>query len=373
MPWSNQGGGGWQGGGGRGPWGQGPSGGGPQPPNLEELLKRGQDRFRRSMPGGFGGFRGILIAILVVIAAWLLFTTPYRVQPDEQGVVLRFGKYVRTTAPGFHLKLPDPIETVLQPKVTRENQIDVGFIDTSRSGREGSIRDVPAESLMLTGDENIVDIDFIVVWRVKDAGEFLFKIRNPEQTVKAVAESAVREVVGRSAIDDVITEERQQVEQQAYDIIQSTLDEYQSGIELVRVKLQQADPPQPVIAAYRDVQAAAADQERLRNEAQAYANDIIPRARGEAEQIRLDAEGYKERVVADAQGEAARFLAIYHEYAQAKDVIRQRMYLETMEDVLQGMNKVVIDSKQGQPGVVPYLPLPEIQKRAAGQKQGARQ
>jgi modulator of FtsH protease HflK len=363
MPWSNQGGGGgWQGGGGRGPWGQGPSGGGPQPPNLEELLKRGQDRFRRSMPGGFGGMKGVIIAILVVLVAWFGLTSPYRVQPDEQGVVLRFGKFVRTTAPGLHFKFPSPIETVLLPKVTRENQVNIGFHEIGASGRADNIRDVPEESLMLTGDENIVDIDFAVVWRIKDAGAYLFNIRDPEGTVKAVAESAMREVVGRSAIDDVLTEGREALEQDSQKVIQNALDDYGAGVEIVRVKLQKSDPPGAVIDAFRDVQAARADQERMRNEAQAYANDVIPRARGEAEQIRLQAEGYKQEVVADAEGEAARFMAILKQYELAKDVTRERMYLETMESILAGINKVVIE--KGQSGVVPYLPLPEIQKRA---------
>jgi len=366
MPWSNQGGGGgWQGGGGRGPWGQGPSGGGPQPPNLEELLKRGQDRFRSSMPGGFGGLKGIIIAILVVLVAWLGFTSPYRVQPDEQGVVLQFGKYVRTTAPGLHFKLPSPIETVLRPKVTRENQVDIGFNQFAGSGRSTSIRDVPEESLMLSGDENIVDIDFAVVWRIKDAGAFLFNIREPEDTVKAVAESAMREVVGRSEIDDVLTEGREALEVDTQTVIQNALDEYGAGVEIVRVKLQKSDPPSAVIDAFRDVQAARADQERMRNEAQSYANDVIPRARGEAEQLRLEAEGYKEQAVADAEGNAARFMSILAEYELAKDVTRQRMYLETMEEILAGMNKIVIESGENQTGVIPYLPLPEIQKRAS--------
>jgi membrane protease subunit HflK len=318
------------------------------------------------MPGGVGGSRGFIIVILIALAVWGL-TGFYRVQPDEQGVVLRFGKYVRTTPPGFHYRAPTPIEEVLLPKVTRENQVNIGFVATNRAGRTVPAQDKPEESLMLTGDENIVDIDFAVVWRIKDAGHYLFNIRHPEGTVKAVAESAMREVVGRSAIDDVLTEERESVERDSQEVMQAALDDYGAGIEIVRVKLQKADPPDAVIAAFRDVQAARADQERMRNEAQAYANDIIPRARGEAEQVRLEAEGYKEQVVADAEGEASRFLAIYSEYAQAKDVIRQRMYLETMEEILAGMNKVVIDSKQGQTGVVPYLPLPEIQKRIQGE------
>ncbi len=352
MPWSNQGG-----------------GGGPQPPNLEELLKRGQDRFKKSMPGGVGGSRGLIIVILIALLVWGL-TGVYRVQPDEQGVVLRFGKYVRTSSPGIHYRAPSPIEDVLLPKVTRENQVNIGFIATNRAGRTVPSQDKPEESLMLTGDENIVDIDFAVVWRIKDAGNYLFNIRHPEGTVKAVAESAMREAVGRSAIDDVLTEERESVERESQAVMQAALDDYGAGIEIVRVKLQKADPPDAVIAAFRDVQAARADQERMRNEAQAYANDIIPRARGEAEEVRLQAEGYKEQVVADAEGEASRFLAIYGEYALAKDVIRQRMYLETMEEILAGMNKIVIDSGASGSGVVPYLPLPEVQKNM---EKGARQ
>jgi membrane protease subunit HflK len=215
---------------------------------------------------------------------------------------------------------------------------------------------------MLTGDENIVDIHFAVVWIISDAGKYLFNVRNPEGTVKAVSESAMREVVGRMRIDDVLTEGREQLQNDAHQLIQATLDAYNTGVEIVRVNLQKSDPPAAVIDAFRDVQAARADQERLRNEAQAYANDIIPRARGEAEQIRLDAEGYREQVVAQAQGEVSRFLAIFKEYSVAKDVTRRRIYLETMEDVLSGMTKIIIDSERGS-GVVPYLPLDRLQPR----------
>ncbi len=372
MPWNNQGGGGggpWGGGGGQGPWGggSGGGGGGPQPPNLEELLRKGQDKLRGGLPGGkLGGGIGLLIVALVVLGFWGA-TGVYRVGPDEQGVELLFGKFHVTTQPGLHFRFPNPIQQHLTPKVTRENQVNIGFVDTSATGRTSAKRDVPAESLMLTGDENIVDIDFAVFWRIKDAGDYLFRIRNPDQTVKAIAESAMREVVGRSKIDDVVTENRATVETDAHKIVQETLDDYQSGIEVIRVKMEKADPPEAVIAAFRDVQAARADLERMRNEAQSYANDVIPRARGESEMIRLQAEGYKERVVADAEGASARFVSIYNEYSIAKNVTRQRMYLETMEEVLSGMNKVVIDSEGGQSGVVPYLPLPEIQKRVTGQ------
>jgi membrane protease subunit HflK len=365
MPWnSNQGGGGGGGpwGGGRGPWGQ-PPGGGQQPPNLEELLRKGQDRFRGILPSGNWGGRGVAIAILLVIAFWAV-SGVYRVGADEQGVVLRFGKYVATTGPGLHITFPPPIGAVETPKVTRENQINIGFVTTSAIGRTVASRNLTEESLMLTGDENIVDIHFAVVWIISDAGKYLFNVRNPEGTVKAVSESAMREVVGRMRIDDVLTEGREQLQNDTHQLIQSTLDAYNAGVEIVRVNLQKSDPPAAVIDAFRDVQAARADQERLRNEAQAYANDIIPRARGEAEQIRLDAEGYREQVVAQAQGEVSRFLAIFKEYSVAKDVTRRRIYLETMEDVLSGMTKIIIDGEKG-PGVVPYLPLDRLQSRPA--------
>ena len=367
MPWSNQGGGGgpWGGGGGgRGPWGQPPGGGGQQPPNLEDLLRRGQDRFRGVLPSGRWGGRGIVLAILLV-GAFGAFSGVYRVGADEQGVVMRFGKYVSTTSPGLHITWPPPIGSVETPKVTRQNQINIGFAaPASALGRNVAVRNQPEESLMLTGDENIVDIHFAVVWIIKDAGAFLFNVRNQEATVKAVAESAMREVVGRMRIDDVLTEGRERLQSETRELIQATLDAYGAGISVVRVNLQKSDPPAAVIDAFRDVQAARADQERLRNEAQAYANDIVPRARGEAEQIRLDADGYREQTVAQAQGEVSRFLAIFGEYAQAKDVTRRRIYLETMEDVLSGMNKIIIDGESGS-GVVPYLPLDRLQTRPA--------
>ncbi len=355
MPWQNQ-----SGGGGGGPWGRGPrggGGGGNQPPNLEELLRRGQDQFRGMMPKGVNRPLWLLLGLMVIVAIWGL-SGFYRVQPDEQGVVLRFGKWVRTTQPGLNYHIPYPIETVFTPKVTRENNIDIGF--TTSGG--GAQRDVPAESLMLTGDENIVDIDFSVVWVIKDAGKYLFNIRDPELTVKAVAESAMREVIGKTPIQSALTEGRQDIEIQTKDLVQEALDEYEAGIEIRRLKLQKVDPPQEVIASFRDVQAARADQERLRNEAEAYENDILPRARGQAEKIIQGAEGYKEKVVNQAEGEGARFISIYNQYAKAKDVTRKRMYLETMQDILSGMNKIIIDKSASGSGVVPYLPLPELEK-----------
>jgi membrane protease subunit HflK len=370
MSRNNQGGGN-DDGGGRGPWGQGPQRGGPQPPNLEELLRKGQDRFRGALPGGQWGVKGVALVVLVLIAAWMA-TGFYQVKPEEVGVVLRFGKFSAQTTPGLNYHWPSPIETALTPKVLSVNRVDVGFRSAGELGRSrgsGAVRDIPEESLMLTGDENIVDVDFAVFWRIKNASDFLFKLQQPESTVKAVAESVMREVVGSSRIDDVLTEGRGRVESDTMKLMQKTLDDYQAGIQITQVKLQAADPPAEVIDSYRDVQAARADQERMRNEAQSYANDIIPRARGEAEQIKLQAEGYREQTVAEAEGDVARYLAIYNEYALAKEVTRKRLYLETMESVLSGMNKIVIDSKKGQ-GVVPYLPLPEVQRRAQESKEG---
>ena len=365
MPWSNKG-GGWQGGGGDngggggGPWGQGS--GGQQPPDLEELLRKSQDNLKKFLPGGGGSGKVVALIALVLVALWAS-SGFYKVGADEQGVVLRFGEYDGfPKGPGLHYHLPSPIETALTPKVTRINRIDIGYRTSGDTGRSTARRDVAEESLMLTGDENIVDIDFAVFWRIKDAGRYLFNIDNPEATVKATAESAMREIIGKTNIAAAFAEGRQKVEQSAQDLLQSVLDGYESGIQVTEVKLQKVDPPSAVIDSYRDVQRAKADAERERNEAEGYANDIIPRARGEAAKMVQEAEAYKAEVVARAEGDANRFLAVYNEFVQARDVTTKRLYLETMEEVLRGMNKVVIDSKGGQ-GVVPYLPLPELQKK----------
>ena len=216
---------------------------------------------------------------------------------------------------------------------------------------------------MLTGDENIVDIDYSVFWVIKDAGKFLFNIQSPLETVKAASETAMREVIAKSKIQSILTEGRSKIENEVQEITQGILDEYGSGIQITQVQTQKADPPNQVIDAFRDVQAARADRERSKNEAEAYANDVIPRARGEAEKILQQAEAYKKEVVAKAEGEASRFLAIYNEYKNAKQVTQERMYLETMEKVLADIDKVIIDKNSGS-GVVPYLPLPEIKKKA---------
>ena len=367
MPWSNQSGngGGWKSGG--GPWGQKPgSRGGPPAPDLEELLRKSQDRIKQALPGG--GFSGPVIAVAAALVIGIVgfFAFTVRVNPDEQGVVLRFGKYVRQLSPGLNFRLPYPIESVYTPKVTRVNRIEIGMRGSS-SGRgiSGPVRDVQEESLMLTGDENIVDVDFQVLWRIKDASAFLFNIQNPTTTVKEVAESAMREVVGQNNIQDLLTEKRSQVELSVQTLMQTVLDNYGAGIDINQIRLQKVDPPSQVIDAFRDVQAARADQERIRNEADAYANRVVPEARGEAQRILQSAEAYKEQTVAEANGQAARFLSVFGEYRKAPQVTRQRMFLETMERVFGDMDKIIIDEKGGGSGVVPYLPLNELMKKQA--------
>ncbi|HEX5780025.1 MAG TPA: FtsH protease activity modulator HflK [Xanthobacteraceae bacterium] len=364
MAWKNQGGGPWGGGGGgggpRGPWGSGPQSGGPTPPDLEDLIRRSQDRLRGVLPGGLGGRGGILL-IVALVAVWML-SGFYRVNTDEQGVVLRFGKFVQLTQPGLNYHWPYPIETALTPKVTRVNRTDVGLRVLDEPRRGTTMRDVPQESLMLTGDENIVDVQYSVFWVISNAANYLFNVQQPEGTIKAVAESAMREEIGRNQIQPILTGARQAIETSVQELIQKTLDGYQSGIQITQVQLQKVDPPQQVIDAFRDVQAARADAERLQNEAQTYANRVVPEARGDAARVIQAAEGYRERVVFDARGQAARFVKIYDEYAKAPEVTRRRMYLETMERVFDGMDKVIVDSATAKNGggVVPYLPLGEL-------------
>ena len=390
MPWSsnqNSGGGGWKSGGG-GPWGQPPGGGGPwgqgggsgggggnnpQQPDLEEILKRGQDRFRQVAGGGVPGPLFFLL-FLVGAAVLAFYAFTYRVNPNELGIVLRFGEYSRQTGPGLHFRLPYPVEEVLLPDVTRRNTIQIGFRGESDSPfGSRTNRDVPEESLMLTGDENIVDIDFEVLWQINAAfvdsetGQngaemYLFNIQNPDQTVKEVAESAMREVVGNSEIQPILTGARQKTEAAVRDLMQKALDAYKAGILITQVQLKKVDPPGKVIDAFRDVQAARADQERLQNEATAYANRIVPEARGEAERILQAAQAYKAQTVAEAEGQADRFVKIYDEYRKAPDVTRQRLFLETMERIFSGTDKIIIDSSGGGQGVVPYLPLNELTK-----------
>jgi membrane protease subunit HflK len=366
MAWGDKG-GGWQGG--DGPWGRPskppsnePFGGGTPPPSpdFDEWLKKTRDQFQKLFPEGKEGGKGWVLLGVIALLLWLS-SGIYFVGPDEQGVVLRLGAYHRTVGSGLNYHMPYPIESAATPKVTTVNRVEIGY--RTGSGRsKGS--DSMEEGLMLTGDENIIDITFEVQWKIANAPDFLFNVRAPEETVRAVSESAMREVIGQTQIATVLAEGKLQVEQNTKKLIQETLDNYKAGVEIVTVNLLKADPPQQVIDAFRDVQTARADLETARNQADAYRNDIIPKARGNAQQMILDAEAYKQEVIARAQGEAARFSSIYNEFKVARDVTKKRMYLEAMEDILQGMNKVIIGNKNG---VVPYLPLQELKKPEAAQ------
>jgi membrane protease subunit HflK len=371
MPWNNQGGGGggWKGGGGGGPWGQGPSGGGGgQQPDLEELLRRSQDRLKQVIPGSGipGPMLFLLAAIGIAVAGFYAFT--FRVQPDELGVVLRFGEFVRQEPPGLHFRLPYPVEEVRLPKVTRKNTIEVGFRSSVvRRGTTGTTN-VPEESGMLTGDENVVEVPFVVIWRIQDAEKYLFRIQNPESTVKDVAESAMREIVGKTDFERILTTELGAVRTSVQKLMQDTLDNYQSGIIIDEVSLQRVFPPSTVADSFRDVQAAKIDLETLKNQAQAYASKIVPEARGAADRIIAEAEGYKKQTVEEAIGQASRFAAVLGEYQKAPEVTRQRLYLETMERVLGGADKIILDTPKGGSGVVPYLPLDQLQRKPQGAK-----
>jgi membrane protease subunit HflK len=377
MPWENKG------SGGGGPWGGGPSGGGgddgggpwnrggggggggPRPPDLEDFIRKGQDRFKGFLPsGGMPGGRGFLVILAIVGLIWLASGT-YQVKPDQQGVVLQFGKWVATTQPGLNWHMPYPIESVETPSVERINAIDVGFRAFGAEQGRPQRREIPEESLMVTGDQNIIDIEFTVQWKIADAGKFLFNIRNPEATVKIVAESAMREIIGRTDIQPALTEARQEIELKARTLLQEVLDEYEAGIEITQIQLQDVKPPGPVIDSFDDVQRARQDRERLRNEADAYRNDVLPRSRGEAQQMIQEALGYRERLENEAEGEAQRFLQVFAAYKENPEVTRRRMYLETMQNLLSGVDKVIMD-RSIQSSVVPYLPLNELRRGSAG-------
>ena len=369
MSW-NQGGGPWGSGGGPGgPWG--PGSGGPwrgggrgfQPPNFEDWFRRLQNFLRKILPGGgrssLGGGRGWAFGLGIVLLLWAM-SGIFRVEPDQLGVVLRFGAYDRRAEPGLNYHIPWPIEEVLTPTVTRVNRVEIGYRTTVAPGRNARATDVPEESLMLTGDENIVDINFTVFWLVKDAQEYLFNIRNPELTVKSAAESAMREVIGHTEIASALAEGRGKIEVDTQALLQEILDFYGAGIEITQVQLLKVDPPGPVIDAFRDVQSAKIDLQRLVNEAEAYRNDVVPRAHGDAARIGQEAQAYRAQVVLQAQGDAARFQSVYAAYKQAQDVTARRLYIETLENILKNTNKVLIDRSASGSGVLPYLPLPGL-------------
>ena len=374
MPWNNQGnnnGGPWGGGNNGGnnggnPWGGGPqrpSGGRPNPPDFDKVINDLKNNFGGKMPGGGSSRRLILLGLIILMGLWAA-TGFYRVNPQQQGVVLRFGEWIRTTGPGLHYHLPFPIEQVLTPDVTRDNRLEIGFRDVA--GSSATRRDIADESLMITGDENIVDIDFVVFWRISDAGEYLFNLADPDETIKVAAEAVMREIIGQTAIQTALTEGRQNVQFAVREKLQELLDDYRAGVRVREVQLLAVDPPSDVIDAFNDVQRARQDRDRLKNQAEAFRNDIVPRARGQAAQLIAEAEAYLEEVMNRAKGDASRFDQVFSAYEANKDVTRERIYIETIEEVFGNIEKIIID-EDGQ-SVVPYLPLKELGR--ATQKAG---
>lgn len=360
-PWGGSGGRGGDGGGrGNSPWGGG-SGGGDVPPDIDELLKKAQKNLNDVLPGNFGGGKLIFLLVLVVLGLWAL-TGFYTLQPSQHGVVTTFGKFTRTQEqPGLQYRMPWPIQDAVVVDVENERRIQIGGQNFSR--RNGGSASQQSESIMLTGDENIIDIDFVVLWKIASAKDFLFEIRNPEATIRIVAESAMREIIGRTDIQPALTDARGDIQRDTRILMQQMLDEYKAGVEINGVQLQKVDPPQPVVDAFNDVQRARQEKEQLKNQAEAYRNDIIPRARGEAEKLRQAAFAYKQEVINRAKGDAERFESIYAAYSEAKDVTAKRIYLETLEEILQNTNNVIIDPSQKGSNILPYLPLDKIMQQ----------
>ncbi len=354
--------------GGRRPAGGGSNGPEPREIDVDEWIRKSQENLRRAFPGGPRGGGGAPRQIwgflaLAFIGLWL-GSGIYQVNTNQVGVVLRFGKVVRTEQPGLRYHFPAPVETVLMSDFTNEKKIEIGF----RTYGGGQQQDVEDESRMLTGDENIVDIDFLVNWRIKNAEEFLFNVRSPELTVKMAAESAIREVIGRMKIQAILTEKRLEIEQETRGLIQEMLDDYKAGITITRMQMLSVAPPPEVKDAFDDVTRARADGDTARNEAEAYRNDVLPRARGEAEKMLQEAAGYKGMIVNLATGDAARFESVLRAYGTAREVTGTRIYIEAMEEILRNANKLIIDPAVSKSGVAPYLPLNEVMRKPAPSK-----
>ncbi len=373
MPWSGQNGGngGWKPGGGGGPWGGGGGSGGPNQPDLEEMLKRSQDRLKQAMPGGGSSWPVMILLLIGALLAVIWYGFFVRINTDELGVVTRFGKYHHQLTPGLKFRWPYPIEEVYRPNVTNKRTVEIGMRNSqiNRFGQRvrvaGGGRDIPEESLMLTGDENIIDVDFSIQWQINpaEAHKFLFNIYDPIKTVKETAESAIREVVGRNSLEKTIFEGRSEIQAKVKEILQSTLNKYGAGVLIVNVNMQSAFPPGPVKPAFRDITAAEQDKDRFQRQADAYRNKIIPAARGEAQRMIEASEAYKARMVKEAEGEAERFNKVYAEYKKAPEVTRKRLFLETMERVMGNMDKIILDDQGKGSGVVPYLPLGDMMKK----------
>ena len=355
-------------------------------PDIEDILNRGSDSMRSILGGGgrrrsrrgSGGPRftrsQLLLGVLIVIGAWA-YVSFYTVRPEERSVELFLGTYYNTGQPGLNLA-PWPIVTREILSVTRERTEDIGVggnfesDEFSNSGfQQGANRRGIDDGLMLTGDENIIDVDFQVVWNINDPAKFLFNLADPTETIRAVSESAMREIMARSNLAPILNRDRGIVATNLQELIQSTLDNYEAGMNVVRVNFDKADPPREVIDSFREVQAAEQERDRLEKQADAYANRVTASARGEAAQLKEEAEGYRAQVVNVAEGEASRFLAVLEEYRKAEDVTRKRLYFETMERIMGSVDKVIIDQTgaDGSSGVVPYLPLNELRRNAPAQ------
>lgn len=318
---------------------------------LDEALRQAKSHLRQ-----FKGLRPIILAIAALVFVW---QSAFIIAPDEEGVVKRFGEVVRSVGPGPHLKVPF-IETVAKPKVEKLHRVEIGF----RTDQQGRQRMLPKEALMLTGDENIIGIEFIIQYKIKNAKDYLFRVDEIDETIQKAAEASMREVVGKSKIDEALTSGKAQIQDDTQTLLQTILDSYQAGVQIAAVQLQDVDPPEAVVAAFKDVASAKEDREKLINQSQGYRNDIIPRAKGEAAQVINQAKGYAQARITRAQGETDRFLKTLKEYSQAKDIITKRLYIETMEEVLPGIDKVIIDGKAGE-RLLPYLPLDRLQKPVA--------
>lgn len=382
MPWSNQSGGPWgqkggsgsggNNGGGKNPWGSGGGSGGDgnQPPNFEDLLRQSQDKLKGIFGGGSGGGggsrsgmpsfggKGALLVVLLGVALWLL-TGFYTIRPNEMGVNMIFGKYTGSTGDGLNYNLPYPIGHVLKFDVTTQQRAEIGFRSVDSNSRASDL-ELQRERLMLTGDENIVSVSFFVIWQIdpKAVEKYAFTLESPRETIKAVSESAMREVVGRSNIQDVLTTRREAIARSVLEIMQQTLKGYDTGILINNVQVQIAEPPEQVRPAFIDVNAAQQEASQRLYDATTYANRILPQARGEAAVTIQKAEGYKAQMIAEGTGQATYFKEVYASYKTSPAIIRERIFLETMENILKGSNKIIIDQNaQGSTGVIPFLPL----------------
>ncbi len=340
-----------------------PSGNGGDPIDFDKMMRKAKDDFGGMIPGNLGG-GAIGLGLGVILLVLFVTLCTYIVQPGENAVVQRFGAWERTKAEeGLSFKFPWPIETVTKVNVNEIRKMNIGFVEGfGRNGATGA-RDVPEESLMLTSDRNIVDVDLVIQWNIKSAEDYVFNIKDQEATIKKVAESAIREEVGQTNMFPIITTERNAVSQETKTIIQQNLDEYNSGVNITQVLIQRAEVHPEVQQAFQDVQSAKQDAEDVQNRARAYREDILPKARGAAIQLIQNAEAYKESTVAKSTGDAERFNSVYESYLTGKDVTKKRIYIETMEEVLKGANKIILDSNGKSGGVVPYLPLNELQSK----------